>query len=211
MAMGERNMEERFAGRIVEWGGAYLISFVGLLHLLLAGEHFGFAAYLGVLFLANFVAAAVSAVGIAWTGRKWAWMLGVAVAGGALVALAYSRTLGLPGYPDGVRQWFNFAAWMALAFELSFLAVVPLALTKRGKSLLETEQERVDRERLPPDRQETPEHFELIEKDMRGIRDRMSPNLRDLHSHTTPKSLGQQTKRSLRQRLRGFLRNRHGR
>lgn len=208
MALGERDVGERFAGRIVEWGGAYLISFVGLLHLLLSGEHFGYAPYLGLLFLANFIGASISAVFIARTGRRWAWLLGVAVAGGALVALAYSRTLGLPGYPDGVRQWFNFAAWMALAFELSFLAVVPLALTSRGRALVGAEQERVDRERLPPDRQETPEHFELIEKDMREIQARMRPDLRDLRNTMEPRALGEKAKLGVRQRLRVYLRGR---
>lgn len=150
MGAQERRAAEGFVGRIVGWLGAYLDLLVGLLHLLLAGEHLGYAAYLGLLFLLNFVASAVAAVGIVRTGQGWAWLLGVAVAGGSVVAFLWSRIISLPGFPDGVGQWFNFPAWMALAFELTFLAVAPFALTARGKTVIGTEQRRIDMEQLPP-------------------------------------------------------------
>ena len=203
---GKREAPEGFAGTIVGWLGAYLISFVGLLHLLLSGEHFGHATYLGVLFLANAAASAVSAIGIVRTGARWSWLLGISVAGGSLVALLWSRTIGLPGYPDGVGQWFNFAAWMALAFELPFLAVAGLMLTRRGKTLVRTEQRRIDVEDLPPDRQETPEHFALIEEEMEKIRSRMAPDVRDLKAHLDPKARGEKAGRNIRQRLRSLIR-----
>ena len=200
--MGKREMPEGFAGKIVGWAGAYLISFVGLLHLLLTGEHLAHAAYLGVLFFLNAAASTAAAIGLARTGARWAWLLGAAVAGGSLVALLYSRVVGLPGYPDGVGQWFNFAAWMALAFELSFLAVAGLALTRRGKSLIGAEQRRIDVEKLPPDRQETPEHFALIEDQMQEIRDRMAPDVQDLKAHLDPKARAEKTQRQLRARVK---------
>ena len=205
MEKGGRNMPEGFAERIVGWLGAYLISFVGLLHLLLAGENFGHAAYLGILFVANFAASAAAAVGIARTGAKWAWLLGAAVCIGAATALLWSRVFGLPGYPDGVGQWFNFPAWMSLAFELPFLAVVPLGLPARGRALVQAEQDRIDREKLPPARQETAEHFDLIEREMREIRHRMSHDVRDLQAHLTPQALKKQTRRNARTRLDGFV------
>lgn len=205
MQLERRGTEEGFAGKIVGWLGAYLISFVGLLHLLLAGEHLGYATYLGILFLVNAAASAVAAVGIARTGQRWAWLLGVAVAGGAVVALLWSRLIGLPGYPDGVHQWFNFSAWMALAFELPFLAVAGLALTRRGERRVEAKQRRIDVEELPPDRRETPEHFALIEDEMREIRTRMSPDVRDLKAHLDPKARGEKARRNVRDRLRSFL------
>jgi hypothetical protein len=204
--MGERETPDGFAGKILGWSGAYLISFVGLLHLLLSGEHFGYAAYLGILFLLNATASAVAAIDIARTGRNRAWLLGVAVAGGSLAALLWSRIIGLPGYPDGVGQWFNFAAWMALAFELPFLAVAGLALTRRGESLVGAEQRRIDREELPPDRQETPEHFALIEDQMQEIRARMAPDVRDLKAHLDPKARGEKAGRNIRERLRSLVR-----
>src|SRR3954465_4803035 len=85
------------------WGksriaGVGLISLVGLIHLLVAPEYYGFAAYLGLLMIANFAGSAVSAVGI-YQGRLWAWALGGVMAAGAFVAYVESRTLGLPGLP----------------------------------------------------------------------------------------------------------------
>lgn len=196
---------EGFVARTVSWAGAYLISFVGVLHLLLSGEHIGYEPYLGVLFLINAAAATAAAVGLARTGALWAWLLGIVVAGGAFVALLWSRIVGLPGYPDGVGQWFNFAALTAVAFELPFLGVAGLALTRRGRALVGWEQGRVDREELPPDRQETPEHFDLIEGQMREIRTKMSPDVRDLRAHLDPKAVGKKTGRGVRERLRAFL------
>jgi hypothetical protein len=204
--LDERGAAEGFAGRVVEWGGAYLISFVGLLHLLEAGEHFSYAPYLGILFLLNFAGSAVAALGILWTRQRWAWLLGVAVAGGALAALLWSRVVGLPGFPEGVGQWFNFLAWMAVAFELPFLALSLLALTSRGRRLVGAEQQRIDRERLPPARQETPEHLDQIEGEMREVRDRMAADLRDLRVHLDPRTAPERAKRNGLGRLRALLR-----
>ena len=208
--LGRGGEAEGFAERIVRWAGAYLISFVGLLHLLLAGEHFDYAAYLGALFLANFAASAVAALGIVWTGARWAWLLGVAVAGGAFVALLWSRTFGLPGFPDGVGQWFNFLAWMAVAFELPFLALAPLALTPPGRTLVAAEQRRIDREGLPPTRRETPEHLGLLEGEMRELRTRMAADVRDLRAHLDPKAIADRSTRGARTRLRKLLPGRGG-
>jgi hypothetical protein len=208
--LAKGNAAEGFAERIVRWAGAYLISFVGLLHLLEAGEHFGYAAYLGALFLANFGASAVAALGILWMGARWAWLLGVAVAGGAFVALLWSRTFGLPGFPDGVGQWFNFLAWMAVAFELPFLALAPLALTSPGRALVTAEQRRIDREELPPTRQETPEHFDLLEEEIREIRTRMAADARDLRAHLDPRLIADRSRRSAQSRLRKLLPGRRG-
>lgn len=205
MRVRERAAPEGFAGRTVGWAGAYLISFVGLLHLLLSGEHLHYAAYLGALFLLNFAGSAVAAVGIARAGQGWAWLLGAAVAGGALAAFLWSRTIGLPGFPEGVGQWWNFLAWMSFAFELPFLAVAGLALTRRGRTLVGAEQRRIDRERLPPARQETPEHFARIEGEMREIRERMAPEVSDLRARANPRTLGGRIGRDALARLRALL------
>src|SRR5919205_3800305 len=76
--------------------GVALISLVGLIHLLVAPEYYGFAAYLGLLMIANFAGSMVSAVGI-YQGREWGWWMGVVMAAGAFLAYVESRTLGLPG------------------------------------------------------------------------------------------------------------------
>lgn len=201
---------EGFADRTLNWFGAYTISFVGLLHLLLSGAQLEYAVYLTLLFLANFTAAMVAALGMVWTGSRWSWLLGVAVAGGAFVVFFVSRMFGLPGYPEADGQWFNFGGWMALTFEIVFLAAAPLALTRRGRKLVGAEQARISREELPPARQETPEHFRLIEKEMREIRSRMAPDARDLRAHLEPRKLGRRAKQDARTRLHTFLRGVRG-
>ena len=74
------------------WGSA-LIALVGLIHLLVVPEYFGFATYLGLLFILNALGSFASAVGIyqrAW----WGWPLGVVMAGGAFFMYIESRTIG---------------------------------------------------------------------------------------------------------------------
>jgi hypothetical protein len=76
--------------------GAGLILASGLVHLLLTREHFEEATYLGLLFLANFMGAAVAAFGI-YRGYRWGWVLGALVAAGAFTLYVVSGTGGLPG------------------------------------------------------------------------------------------------------------------
>ncbi len=206
MSLDNQETTQDFTSKTLTWFGAYFISFVGLLHLLLSGEHFGYAVYLGLLFLANFAVSAVAALGILWTGRRWAWLLGAVVAGTAFIGFLVSRVFGLPKFPEAAGQWFNFGGWMAVGFELAFLAAVPLVLTRGGRKLVEKEQHRIDAERLPPARQETPEHLDLMEEEMRDIRNRMAPDIRDLGSHLEPSALGERSKQSVRARASGFLR-----
>jgi hypothetical protein len=75
------------------------ISLVGLIHLLVTPEYYGFTAYLGLLMIANLVGSVVSAVAI-YRGRVWGWWLGVVMAAGACLGYIESRTLGLPGLPS---------------------------------------------------------------------------------------------------------------
>src|SRR5829696_9562978 len=79
--------------------GVVLSSLVGLIHLLVTPEYYGFAAYLGLLMIANFTGSIVSAVEI-YQGRVWGWWLGAMMAAGALLAYVESRTLGLPPLPS---------------------------------------------------------------------------------------------------------------
>jgi hypothetical protein len=73
-----------------------LILIVGEIHLVLVPEHFREAPLLGSLFVADFAGAVVAALGI-YRGRRWGWMLGALVAGGAIVAYVIAGTVGLPG------------------------------------------------------------------------------------------------------------------
>ena len=106
-----------------------MISLVGLIHLLVAPEYYGFAAYLGLLMIANFAGSVASAVGI-YRGRAWGWMLGVVMAAGAFFGYIESRTLGLPGLPS----WEPFSeppGLFSLLVEGIFLGVAAFALGRR--------------------------------------------------------------------------------
>src|SRR5215210_5844982 len=116
------------------WGkariaGMVLISLVGLIHLLVTPEYFGFAAYLGLLIFANFAGSVVSAVGI-YQGRAWGWWLGVVMAGGAFLAYIESRTLGLPGLPS----WEPFTeppGLLSLLLEAIFVGLAAYVLARK--------------------------------------------------------------------------------
>jgi hypothetical protein len=87
-----------------------LILIAGLIHLLLTPQHFAETAYLGTLFLANFVGSILAAFGI-YRGLRWGWALGALFAGCAFVAYLLSRTVGLPGVEEGhlLEPWGGLA------------------------------------------------------------------------------------------------------
>jgi hypothetical protein len=106
--------------------GVVSISLVGLIHLLVTPEYYGFAAYLGLLMIANLAGSIVSAVGI-YQGRVWGWWLGAVMAAGAFLAYVESRTLGLPGLPS----WEPFTeppGLLSLLVEAIFLGLAVYVL-----------------------------------------------------------------------------------
>ncbi len=192
---------DNLAPKALKWAGAYTISFVGLLHLLVSDEHFEIAPYLGWLFVANFVGAAAAAIGIAWGGHRWGWLLGDLVAGGAFVLYVVSRAIGLPGFhPEGVWEWVRIDGLTALALEGLFVALSLLAITPWGKALVWKGQKSIEQEQTTVG--EAPGR---IEREMSEIRSRMAPDLSDLREHVEPQAVKEQVKRSLRERLRGAL------
>src|SRR5918998_2547356 len=102
----DRVMDE-FSGKIIRWAGAALIFLVGGAHVLISGEHFLTATSLGVLFLANFFGSAVVALALYWSPNRWPWLLGDLISGATFAGFVVSRTIGLPGTPEFVGQWFN--------------------------------------------------------------------------------------------------------
>jgi hypothetical protein len=194
-------MDDGLAPKVLTWAGAYTISFVGLIHLIVSDEHFEAATYLGWLFLANFAGAAVAAIGIAWGGHRWGWLLGDAVAGGAFVLYVVSRAIGLPGFhPEGVWEWVRLDGLLSLGLEGLFMALSLLAITPQGRALVRMEQERIGQEQTVSG--ETPGR---IEQEMLEIRSRMGPDLSDLREHIEPQAIKEQAKRSLQERLRGIF------
>lgn len=81
------------------WMGLGLILATGLLHLVEAPEYYDEVKYIGVLFVASMIGAAIAAYGI-WRDERWGWLLGLAVAGGSFVAYILSRTVGLPSFRE---------------------------------------------------------------------------------------------------------------
>ena len=116
----------RITPAAAQGAGLVLILVTGAIHLIDAPSSFGDAPYKGWLFVANGVAAIVAAVGIA-RARRWGWILGLLVAGGAFVGYVISRTVGLPGLEPDV--WLEPIGVLSLLVEATF--VVLFVLTRR--------------------------------------------------------------------------------
>lgn len=105
--------------RLTRVVGILLILAIGAIHLYLAPRHFEAATYIGVAFVANFVASLMAALGI-WAGAKnWGWLLGAYIASGALVAYLVTRAVGLAGFEEAVGNWAN--AWGSFAMMIEGL------------------------------------------------------------------------------------------
>lgn len=111
-----------------KWTAITLLVIVGLIHLLEAPEYFQEAAYLGVLFLANALGAAVATWGII-RQLAWGWLLGVLVAAGAFIMYFISRTVGLPGFANA--PWFESIDVLSLMVEAAFVAIAIKVLGER--------------------------------------------------------------------------------
>ena len=90
--------------------GVVLIVLTGLIHAVEAPEYLEEEAYVGVLFIANAVGAVLVAVGLLRGGPRWAWQLGLVVAGGAFVAFILSRTTGLPSFKEDEWEGLGIAS-----------------------------------------------------------------------------------------------------
>jgi hypothetical protein len=105
-----------------------LLGITGLIHLIEMPDNYSDAAYKGILFLLNGIAAAIATYGIYRGARWWGWGLGLLVTGGAFVMYFISRTIGLPGV--GVDpNWTEQIGILSLIVEVGFFAVAYLALT----------------------------------------------------------------------------------
>ena len=182
---------EGFAGDALAYVGAFLIATIGFIHLLQTSEMFDIAGYLGLLFLANFAGASVVAIVLARMNRVWVWLLGDLIAGGAFAGFVVSRLVGLPEYPVTEASWFNLPGFAALMVEGAFLSVSLLALSPRGRKLVNLEEKFIELEQAP-----TP-----LENEISIIRNRMSADLTDLKAHVSPRTLKKQAAANVQKRL----------
>ena len=120
--------------------GSALILFVGLLNfhiphfLIETGKTAAFgSSALEVVFGLNVLAAVVAAAGIA-AGRRWPWLLGIAVVVLSIGLYAAQETVGLAGLP---KQWFEPSRIVALVAEVVFLwLATPLVRTPTMRATL---------------------------------------------------------------------------
>lgn len=122
--------------RRVKAGGTVLIIVVGLLnfhipHFLIESRtHSDYAsALLELLLVANVLGALVAAVGIS-RDHRWAWLLGLAVAGVSVLLYLLQETVGLPGLP---RSWLEPSRLLSLAVEVLFAVLAVPQLTGRSR------------------------------------------------------------------------------
>ncbi len=104
--------------------GMFVILLTGLIHIYNVPGEYQDAPYMGVLFFVFFLASIISAIGIYHDQLKWGWLLGGALAVGAIFGYLISRTIGLP--ISGKEAWGPPLAYFSLFLEVLFF--VPLTL-----------------------------------------------------------------------------------
>jgi hypothetical protein len=201
------------SGLILRWAGAALIFLIGGAHVLISGEHFLAAPYLGTLFLLNFAGSIAAAFGLYWSPNRWGWLLGDVIAGGAFVGFIASRAVGLPGFEEEVGKWFSIAGLLCLLMESAFISLSLLALTPQGRALVRMQQERLDLEQAARREQPLEQPLlgmkplrtpELIEQEMAEIRSRTAPDLVDLRRQVEPQVVKEQVQQSALEYLYGI-------
>jgi hypothetical protein len=107
--------------KIINWLAIVLILEIGLLHFFTAQSEYAEAAYMGYLFMANFLGGLISAY-LIYHKQFLGWMIGLAVALGSIAGYAWSRTLGMPGM--NVEEWFTPYGVVALSLETLFILLL---------------------------------------------------------------------------------------
>jgi len=106
---------------------AALLALTGLIHAIEAPDYFDARAYVGVLFVLNAIGAAVAVIGLLRGAPRWAWALGILVAGGAFVGFILARTTGLPSFKESDWEPLGIAS---LVIEASFCLIALRALAR---------------------------------------------------------------------------------
>ncbi len=111
----------------MKWLAIAAILATGLIHVVEARDAFGDATYKGLLFIGNGAGALAAAIGIYRDQRALGWLLGVLVAGGAIIAYVASRTIGLPGLPAEPDTWLEPMGVASLLCETVFVILFAVA------------------------------------------------------------------------------------
>ncbi len=119
----------KIESKVLTWTAIVLILATGLIHFVEAPDAFKDVTYKGVLFALNGIGALVSAVGIYRGARSWGWLLGLLVAGGALLAYIASRTVGLPSLPAEPDAWLEPIGVASMVVEALFSVLALRALS----------------------------------------------------------------------------------
>jgi len=120
--------------KALQWLAIILIIETGLLHLIHAQHAYEEVAYLGYLFVLNFLGALLAAYGI-YREKMWGWWLGIGIATGSIAGYLWSRTLGLPGAE--VEEWLYSSGVLAVGMECLYLLVMLLRPWKMAVSNIE--------------------------------------------------------------------------
>jgi hypothetical protein len=115
----------------MKWLAIAAILGTGLVHVVEARDAFGDATYKGLLFIGNGVGALAAAIGIYRDQRALGWLLGLLVAGGAILAYVASRTIGLPGLPAEPDAWLEPMGVASLLCETLF--VILFTVTRKAR------------------------------------------------------------------------------
>jgi 4-amino-4-deoxy-L-arabinose transferase-like glycosyltransferase len=104
-----------------------LLALTGLIHAFEAPDYFEEQTYVGVLFALNALGALIGVVALLRGAPRWAWLLGIAVAGGAFAGFILSRTTGLPSFKESEWEPLGIAS---LVIEAGFCLIAFRALVK---------------------------------------------------------------------------------
>jgi hypothetical protein len=115
----------------LKWLAIMAILGTGIIHLVEARDAFSDATYKGVLFVGNGIGAVVAAIGMYRDQWMLGWLLGLLIAGSAILAYVASRTIGLPGLPAEPDAWLEPMGVASLVCEA--LVVVLFAVTRKAR------------------------------------------------------------------------------
>jgi hypothetical protein len=104
--------------KVITWLAIVLVLEIGLLHLMTAQGEYDEAAYMGYLFVLNFLGALLAAYGM-YRRQLWGWLLGLFIAVGSIAGYAWSRTQGMPGME--VEEWFSPYGIVSMTVEGIFI------------------------------------------------------------------------------------------